>query len=85
MKKECSQCGSDEIIDELRVVDQHISKHVKDSLCIEIRTRPRNTFSPGDQRYALKAAVCISCGTTRLYVDNPQSLKDSYETYLKNI
>ena len=84
MKKECAQCSSDEIIEGLRVADQYVSKHIKESLSIEIRTRPQSTFNPGDKRYELKAAVCIACGTTRLNVDNPQSLKESYETYLKN-
>lgn len=56
MKKECAQCSSNEIIEGLRVVDQYVSKHIKESLSIEIRTHPQSTFNPGYKRFELESS-----------------------------
>jgi predicted nucleic-acid-binding Zn-ribbon protein len=74
MKKVCPNCHSERIIPNADAVESQ-------NLSIRIYERPDVTLKQV-KHYPLKAWVCMECGYTQLYVNQPQELAKSYRRYL---
>ncbi|WP_411766172.1 hypothetical protein [Winogradskyella sp. A3E31] len=72
----CRICGSNKIMDNVRVVDRGHGDAKKDLSVYIQKTDKRffNKFEKGE----LKAQICGSCGNVDLSVKNPHELWDAY-------
>ena len=73
-KRTCPNCQSEHIIPNADAVETN-------NLAIRIYERPDVTLRQ-ERLYPLKAWVCMDCGYTQLYVNQPQELAKSYERFL---
>lgn len=74
----CKTCGSNKIMDNVRIVD-FAHGNAKKNLSVQIQKTDKrffNKFENGE----LKAQICGSCGKVELTVLNPHEL---WEAYLK--
>ena len=69
----CPKCGETAILSGLRVADQGDYEMVRD-LQFQVHTKPRALIFKKTHVAKLAAWVCMKCGYTELYVDNPQEL-----------
>lgn len=63
----CLQCGSEDIVKNLRVVDRG-NGNVRGDLNIEVESVPDAIFFKGIRKAALRANVCAECGSVTLNV-----------------
>lgn len=77
-KRQCSVCGSTEVISDLRIVDHGFMDSQHD-LAIELHGKPRARLFKDTKKFVLRAAVCGECGHVDLSVDNPQELWRTYK------
>ena len=73
----CLQCGSENIMPNLTIVDRVEEWH-DDYLAIEINRKPNALIFKGTHRELLRANVCGECGNVGLTVDNPKALWEAY-------
>jgi hypothetical protein len=75
----CSQCGSDEVMPRVRVVERG-DDGARHDLQVEMQRRPNAVFFKRPERSNVSARVCAACGKIELYADSPRAL---YGAYLK--
>ncbi len=78
--RQCSVCGSAEVIPEVKIVD-HGYMDSKHDLAIELHGKPRAFIFKDTKKGVLKAAVCGKCGHVDLSVDNPHELYRIYRQH----
>ena len=71
--KECSNCKSNNIISNVRIIDHGHGDYKRD-LALETYKDPNAIFFKGTKRFPLKTEVCSNCGKVEFYIDNPQEL-----------
>ncbi|MBT8375253.1 MAG: hypothetical protein KJO22_00135 [Bacteroidia bacterium] len=75
----CNSCGSNKIINEVKIVDFGHGNEKK-NLSVEIKKSDFMFFNKYDKG-PLHAKICCSCGKVDLSIKNGQEL---WEAYLKN-
>ncbi len=76
MKKKCTHCGSEELLEGLRVLDR-TDYHEASSrdLRIEMQTNPEAILKKGAVSTTVNATMCCTCGHVMLFGD-PQFASD---------
>ena len=74
MKKKCTLCGSDDLLEGLRVVDRGADNY-RAELEIEMDTKPDAIFFRGTVSETVKATMCCDCGHVMLFA-NPGFAKN---------
>ncbi len=77
---DCSKCGSDKIIPDVKIID-HGYMDSKHDLSIEFNKNPGAWLFKGTQKGTLFANICGQCGHVELSVNNPEEL---WDLYIKN-
>jgi predicted nucleic-acid-binding Zn-ribbon protein len=73
----CPKCGQTEIIPRAMVADRGHGNTERD-LRIRIDAHPNALIFKDAERSPLHAYVCVGCGFTELYVEDPQALLQAY-------
>jgi len=73
----CSKCGSDKIMADVKIVD-HGYMNSKHDLSIEFHKNPEAWVLKGTQKGTLLANVCGQCGYVEISVGNPEALWNLY-------
>lgn len=76
----CSECGSENVIPNLKIVDHGHGDH-KHDLAVELHGKPDAWIRKDTRKGVLMATVCGQCGKVELSVDNPREL---WEVYKRN-
>ena len=79
-RRQCSVCGSTEVIPEVKIVD-HGYMDSKHDLAIELHGKPRAFIFKDTRKGVLRAAVCGQCGHVDLSIDNSQELYRLYKQH----
>ncbi len=77
-KRQCSLCGSTQVIPKVNIVD-HGYMDAKHSLAIELHGKPGAFIFKDTRKGVLKATVCGACGHVALSIDNPGELWEVYQ------
>ena len=77
-RRQCSVCGSTEIIPDLKIVD-HGYMDSKHDLAIEFHGKPSALIFKDTKKGVLKATVCGRCGHVDLLIDDPRELWRIYQ------
>ena len=77
-RRQCSACGSMELIPQVKIVD-HGYMDSKHDLAIELHGKPSALIFKDTKKGVLRATVCGECGHVDLSVDNPRELWQIYK------
>lgn len=69
-KQGCAKCGSDRVLEDVRVVDGTLDE----DLVAKVEREPHARRHEGAVSVPLKARVCGSCGFAELYASDPAIL-----------
>ena len=69
----CPKCGSKNIIADAKAVDRGDGNLQKEKMIATFRD-PDAMFFKGKQSTTVSAWVCVECGYTEFYADNPRAL-----------
>ena len=81
MKPACEICGSNDIIPDVRIMDQ--GQYSDGKLHVAVFGNPEALVFKDRLRSELKAHVCGECGHTELKVTNPHALYRKYKESLQ--
>lgn len=70
---ECPKCGSNEIIDNAQLADQHENIHTADQ-AVRLITRPNALIFKDPIVFKLQPSICGGCGYLESYVEKPDRL-----------
>ena len=77
-KSKCSDCGSEDVIPNVKIVD-HGYMDSKHDLSIELHGKPDAFIFKDTRKGVLSASVCGQCGKVELSINNPRELWDIYK------
>ncbi len=77
-KTNCSGCGSEEVIPNVKIVD-HGYMDSKHDLAIELHGKPDALIFKDTRKGVLRATVCGQCGKVDLSIDKPRELWEIYK------
>jgi predicted nucleic-acid-binding Zn-ribbon protein len=79
----CPKCGSADVIRGLPIADHTHSGMTP--LSTYIIEKPEAVFDQEISYFMIRAWVCIECGYTELYTDEPNEVAESFKRFLENV